>query len=171
MPESTSHPITAVVAMTPAGVIGRDGDMPWRLRSDLQRFKKMTMGGVLVMGRKTFESIGRPLPGRRTIVLSRQADWSFDGVELAKSPETALKLGGAGPIFVVGGAEIYRQLLPFCKQIFLTRVLSGVTGDTHLQLDLGEFRTVEQFRVPAGPRDDVPTEFFRMVRGAANQNS
>lgn len=165
------HPVTAVVAMTPRGVIGRDGAMPWRLRQDLQRFKKLTMGGVLVMGRKTYESIGRPLPGRRTVVVSRNLDLAFPGVELATSPEAALEMASGDPVFVVGGAEIYRQLLPKCDQIYLTRVLSGVEGDTHLQLDLSQFQTVEQYRVPAGPADDVPTEFVRLVRTGAAENS
>ena len=145
--------------------------MPWRLRQDLQRFKKLTMGGALIMGRKTFDSIGRPLPGRRTIVVTRNEDWNSEGVQVASSPGLAVELGGDEPTFVVGGAEIYRQLLPKCDQIFLTRVLSGVIGDTHLELDLSGFRTMEQFRVPAGPRDEVPTEFFRMVREGLAQNS
>lgn len=171
MTEPKQHPLTAVVAVTPSGVIGRNGTMPWRLRQDLQRFKKRTMGGVLVMGRKTFDSIGRPLPGRRTIVVTRKPNWSFDGVEVASSPEIAVKMGGVDPVFVVGGAEIYRQLLPKCNQILLTRVLSDVEGDTHLQLDLADFRVIEQFCVAAGPQDDVPTEFFRMVRDGMSQNS
>lgn len=166
MPDhSPAEPVlTAVLAMTPAGVIGRDGDMPWRLRSDLQRFKKQTMGGVLIMGRKTFDSIGRALPGRRTVVVTRQADWHFDGVEVASSPLAAVEMGGSDPIFVVGGAEIYRQLLPICQQILLTRVLSDVQGDTHLEIDLAGFRAIERYSVPEGPHDNVPTEFVRLVR-------
>ena len=171
MPTPQRVPVTAVVAMTPSGVIGLDGSMPWRLRQDLQRFKQMTMGGVLVMGRKTYDSIGRPLPGRRTIVVSRQAGLSYEGVELASSPEAALQMGGETPIYVVGGAEIYRQLIDRCDQIYLTRVLSGVRGDTQLELDLSDFRSVEQFRVPAGPADAVPTEFFRLVRNCRSENS
>jgi dihydrofolate reductase len=171
MPHPPAHLLTAVIALTPSGVIGRDGEMPWRLRQDLMRFKKLTMGGVLIMGRKTFDSIGRPLPGRRTIVVTRNTDWNHQGVEVASSPDLAVEMGGDEAIFVVGGAEIYRQLLPKCDQIFLTRVLSSVEGDTHLELDLENFRAVEQFRVPAGPRDDVPTEFFRMVRQGLAQNS
>jgi dihydrofolate reductase len=171
MPATSNPPVTAVVAMTPSGVIGLEGTMPWRLRQDLQRFKRMTMGGVLVMGRKTFDSIGRPLPGRRTIVVSRQADLSYEGVDVASSPDAALQMGGQGPVYVVGGAEIYRQLIDRCDQIYLTRVLSGVAGDTELELDLSDFRTVEQFRVPAGPADAVPTEFFRMVRNRRSENS
>ncbi|MCO8122369.1 dihydrofolate reductase [Stieleria sp. TO1_6] len=164
MTTTDSVGLTAVVAMTPDGVIGRDGDMPWRLRQDLQRFKKMTMGGVLLMGRKTFESIGRPLPGRRTIVITRNANWNFDGVDVASSPEQAVQMARQGAAYVVGGAEIYKQLLPSCDQILLTRVLADIEGDTHLELDLSDFSVIERFSVPAGPQDDVPTEFVRLVR-------
>lgn len=160
-----------MVAVTPAGVIGRDGQIPWRLSSDLKRFKRLTMGGVLVMGRKTFESIGRPLPGRRTIVITRNPRWRAEGVEIADSPDDAVRRSSGERVFVVGGAEIYRQMLPACGQMLLTRVLSAVAGDTHLQLDLSDFRVAEQWRVPAGPRDEVPTEFFRLVREASGEKS
>ena len=93
-PFEGSPSLTAVVAMTPTGVIGKDGDMPWRLSSDLQRFKRLTMGGVLIMGRRTFDSIGRALPGRRTIVVTRNAEWRFDGVDTASSPEKAVEMAG-----------------------------------------------------------------------------
>ena len=141
--------LTAVVAMTPSGVIGRDGDMPWRLSSDLRRFKRLTMGGVLIMGRRTYDSIGRPLPGRRTIVISRNESWSAGGVERSASPEAAVEMAGQSRPFVVGGAEIYRQLLPRCTHLYLTRVWSAVEGDTKLSIDLSEFRIIEQTRLPA----------------------
>ncbi len=156
--------LTCVVAMTPTGVIGRDGDMPWRLSSDLRRFKKMTMGGTLLMGRRTYDSIGRPLPGRRTIVITRNADWSADGVDRASSPEAAVEMIGDNRGFVVGGAEIYRLLLPQCQYLWLTRVWSSVEGDTVLDLDLAPFEVISSMRIPASPRDDVPTEFFQMKR-------
>ena len=156
--------LTAVVAMTPGGVIGKDGDMPWRLSSDLRRFKRLTMGGVLIMGRRTYDSIGRPLPGRRTIVVTRNRDWSAEGVERAGSPDEAVQMAGSGGVFVVGGAEIYRQLLPRCTHLYLTRVLSDVEGDTKLSIDLSEFRIIEQTHFPASAQDDVPTEFVRLIR-------
>jgi dihydrofolate reductase len=164
MPIDAPRGLTAVVAMTPSGVIGRDGDMPWRLSSDLKRFKKLTLGGTLIMGRKTFDSIGRPLPGRRTIVITRDPAWSAEGTQTANSPSGALEMAESERCFVVGGAEIYRQLLPHCDQILLTRVLSQVSGDTHLQLDLTGFSLIQQIRVPASPKDDVPTEFLRYCR-------
>ncbi len=164
-------PCVALVAMTPSGVIGREGDMPWRLRSDLQRFKRLTMGGTLIMGRVTYDSIGRPLPGRRTIVVTRNASWSGEGVTRASSPLEAVQMASSGDdpiknrgIFVVGGAEIYRQLLPQCREIWLTRVWSSVEGDTNLDLDLSQFRQIVQTRLPATFKDDVPTEFIRFAR-------
>ncbi len=156
--------LTAVVAVTPSGVIGLDGDMPWRLGSDLRRFKKLTMGGVLIMGRKTFDSIGRPLPGRQTVVITRNPQWSFQGTTAVTSCADAVAAVGSKPAFVVGGAQIYDLMLPFCDQILLTRVWSGVVGDTILDLDWSGFRVVERTRLPATAKDSVPTEFLRMVR-------
>ncbi len=150
--------------MTPSGVIGRDGDMPWRLSSDLRRFKRLTMGGTLIMGRKTFDSIGRPLPGRRTIVLTRASDWSVEGVVSATSPAEAVELAGQQSTFVVGGAQIYRELLPRCQNLWLTRVWSSVAGDTTLSIDLSPFDLIAVRRIPASMRDDVPTEFLKMSR-------
>ncbi|MFK8115557.1 MAG: dihydrofolate reductase [Rubripirellula sp.] len=165
------HELTAIVAMTPDGVIGLDGDLPWRLSSDLKRFKKLTMGGTLIMGRRTYDSIGRPLPGRRTIVITRDPTWSAAGVDRATSPEQALEMGftavtnfSEGGVFVVGGAEIYRQLLPKCVNLYLTRVFSEVQGDTKLSIDLSQFEIIEQTLVPASDRDDVPTEFLKLKR-------
>ncbi|TWU34243.1 dihydrofolate reductase [Novipirellula artificiosorum] len=167
-----AHPLVALVAMTPSGVIGKDGDMPWRLSSDLQRFKRMTMGGTLIMGRKTFDSIGRPLPGRRTIVITRNADWTVAGVTRAASPEQAVALAGdAKPAFVVGGAEIYRQLIPFCGEVWLTRVWSSVSGDTILTIDLSQFEQIEHTRLPASAKDDVPTEFSKLRRKISGKNA
>src|SRR5690606_221775 len=102
-------PVTIVAAVARNRVIGRDNDLPWRIPEDLRRFKELTMGGVLVMGRKTYESIGRPLPGRRTVVVSRNPDLEIEGVEMAPSLEMALEIAGGDDVFVVGGGEIYRQ--------------------------------------------------------------
>jgi dihydrofolate reductase len=155
-----------VVAATPDGVIGNEGSMPWRLSSDLMRFKKLTMGGGLIMGRKTFDSIGRPLPGRETIVVTRQNDWSHAGVHRAASAEEAiarlaeLKLSG----FVVGGAEIYRLMLAQTRCIWLTRVWSATPGDTRIDFPLDDFQLVEVSRLPQTARDTVPTELQKWVR-------
>lgn len=168
--------LIAVVAATPDNVIGLDGGMPWRLRSDLQRFKRGTMGGVLLMGRKTFDSIGRPLPGRTTVVVTRQKDWSSDGITVVSSDsaqgsiqeaiETSYRIASekSGNIHVVGGAEIYRQTLDRCDEIWLTDVWSAVDGDTRLEIDRTGWRCVESIRQPAGPHDSVPTQWNRLVR-------
>jgi dihydrofolate reductase len=97
-------------------------------------------------------------------VVTHNEAWSAEGVERAASPELAVEMAGKEPTFVVGGAEIYRQLLPRCKYLFLTRVLSDVEGDTKLAIDLSDFRIIEQTRLPASTRDDVPTEFLRLIR-------
>jgi dihydrofolate reductase len=163
---ATDLPLTMVVASTPAGVIGSDGAMPWRLGTDLVRFKKMTMGGTLVMGRKTFDSIGRPLPGRHTIVLTRQRDWSHPGVRVVQSPQQALReieqIGAAG--YIVGGAEIYRLFLPSVDQIWLTVVWSSVNGDTRIELRKDDFRLIESSRYPQTAKDSAPTELQKWVR-------
>ena len=168
MSDSHLANLTAVVAATPAGVIGFEGDMPWRLSSDLRRFKKLTMGGTLIMGRKTFDSIGKPLPGRQTVVITRNPDWRHDGVTTALTVDAAVAatIGpeGSRAAFVVGGAQIYHLMIPQCREILLTRVWSNVAGDTKLEIDWSEFRISERTRLPATAKDDVPTEFIRMIR-------
>ncbi|QEG42164.1 dihydrofolate reductase [Roseimaritima ulvae] len=158
--------LAAIVAATPAGVIGLDGDMPWRLSSDLRRFKKLTMGCPIVMGRKTYDSIGRPLPGRQTIVLTRDPAWTAAGVRTA-SVEQALEICRQAPqAYVVGGAEVYRLLLPHCDTVYWTLVWSQVAGDTRLELDFSDFATDYVEKVPQTQRDSVPTEFRVLTRRA-----
>ena len=119
----------AVAAMATNRVIGADGKIPWHLPEDLRWFKELTMGGTLLMGRVTYDSIGRPLPGRKTIILSRQDGLQVPGVGVIRDLS---KLRGAetqGEIFVVGGAEVYRVTLPFCRDLYLTEVHMDVDGD------------------------------------------
>lgn len=152
--------VILLVACAENGVIGREGQLPWRLSSDLQRFKARTMGHVLLMGRKTCESIGRLLPGRTTVVLTRQAAWSFPGAHVAHTWEEALEQAAAltegdRPVFVVGGAEIYRLALPHATQILLTRVHAHVAGDTVFpELDPHQWRCVSESWHPADARND-----------------
>jgi dihydrofolate reductase len=111
-------------------VIGRDGQLPWRIPADLKRFKALTMGKPMVMGRKTFESFPNPLPGRRHIVLTRDPDWRADGAEVARTPDDALALAGDVPeVAVIGGAEIFRRFLPLADRIELTEVHGVHEGD------------------------------------------
>ena len=122
--------LAIIAAVGANGVIGRQGGLPWRLPEDLRRFKALTMGHTLIMGRATYDSIGRALPGRRTIVITRQVAWSAPGVDVAHSVDEALLMAGPGLAFVAGGGEIYRQCLERADVLHLTLVEAAVDGDT-----------------------------------------
>jgi len=114
-------------------VIGAGGDLPWHLPDDLKRFKALTMGKPIVMGRKTYESIGRPLPGRQNIVITRQAGYVADGCDVVDSPEAAIEAAGdVAEIMIIGGSHIYDAFLPRAGRIYLTRVHAEVDGDAFL---------------------------------------
>ncbi|MCZ2722094.1 type 3 dihydrofolate reductase [Marinomonas sp. 15G1-11] len=128
--------LSLIVAMAENRVIGRNNALPWHLPNDLQYFKRVTMGKPIIMGRKTFESIGRPLPGRRNIVISRQKNLQFDGVDCVSSLEEAITLGeniafveGHEEVMVIGGAQIYQSILPMVDRLYITHVHSNVEGD------------------------------------------
>jgi dihydrofolate reductase len=123
--------LTAIVAMTPERVIGRNGALPWHLPEDLAFFKRVTSGHPVVMGRKTFESIGRPLPKRRNIVLTRDPAWSAPGVEVIHRPEELKALQGLeGRVFIIGGSEIYAAFLPETDDLLVSHVFAEHEGDT-----------------------------------------
>lgn len=134
--------VTAILARADNGTIGRDGALPWRIPADLKRFKALTLGKPMLMGRKTFDSLGKPLPGRRHIVLTRSHDWSAEGAEVAHSAEAALALAGDGDVSVIGGAEVYRLMLPLLTRVELTEVHADVTGDTAVSPFGPEWREV-----------------------------
>ena len=119
-----------IVARATNGVIGRNGTLPWRISADLKRFKALTMGSAMIMGRRTFDSLPGVLPGRRHIVLTRDRGWSADGVEVAHSVDEAIRLAGTGPVSVIGGAEIFELFLPIADAFELTEVLGDIEGDT-----------------------------------------
>jgi dihydrofolate reductase len=121
--------ITVLAAVGANLVIGREGSMPWHLPEDLAHFKATTMGHTMVMGRKTYDSIGRALPGRRTIVITRQDGWHAPSVEVAHSLPEALALAGPADVFVVGGSDVYRQAMPFADQMLLTEIEQSPEGD------------------------------------------
>lgn len=125
--------ITLIVARASNGVIGKDGGLPWHIPADLKRFKALTMGSVLMMGRKTFASLPGVLPGRRHIVLTRDPDWSAPGVAVAHTVEQALAIAGNEPVSVIGGAEILRIFAPLADRIELTEVLAEIDGDTFIE--------------------------------------
>jgi dihydrofolate reductase len=123
--------ISLIVAASTNNVIGVAGDLPWHLSDDLKRFKALTMGKPIVMGRKTFESIGRALPGRQNIVITTQTDFAADGCDVVLSPEAAIAVAAdAEEIMIIGGGEIYRLFLPLADRIYLTRVNVDLEGDT-----------------------------------------
>ncbi len=125
--------LAMIVAASTNDVIGVDGDLPWHISADLKRFKRLTMGHHLIMGRKTFESIGRCLPGRTTIIITRQLDFEFAGAQIAHSIEQAIELASGDSLpFIIGGAEIYALAMPHVSHIYLTRVHQKIDGDTLL---------------------------------------
>ncbi|MEO6256172.1 MAG: dihydrofolate reductase [Sphingomicrobium sp.] len=125
--------VTLVVARASNGVIGKDGGLPWHIPADLKHFKALTMGSVMVMGRRTFDSLPGVLPGRRHIVLTRDHEWRADGAEVAHDVDQALTLAGTEPVSVIGGAEVFRMFLGIADAIELTEVLGDVAGDTMLE--------------------------------------
>lgn len=155
--------ITLVVAMAENGVIGRGGELPWRLSTDLKRFKAETMGKPVVMGRKTWESIGRPLPGRRNVVISRNPTYEAPGADVVGSLDEALELarGDAAPeVAVIGGGEIFRQALEVADQLSVTHVLAEIDGDAHFpEIDESLWTEVSREEVSAGEKDDHATRY------------
>jgi dihydrofolate reductase len=165
---SSSPRVSLIVAVAGNGVIGAGGRLPWHLSDDLRRFKRLTLGHVLLMGRKTFESIGRPLPGRRTIVLSRSG-WRAEGVETARDTEQALELAaGASEIFVAGGEEVYQRLLPLADRLLVTWVDAFPSGDANWpEVPWNQFRVVEESAQPADDRNQFASRFVVYERVAS----
>jgi dihydrofolate reductase len=125
--------LSALVAMTPERVIGLNGKLPWHLPEDLAFFKRTTTGHPIVMGRKTYKSIGRPLPNRRNIVLTRDPSWSAPGVEIIHHPDELVRLPELdGRVFIIGGAEIYAAFLPALTDLLVSHVVENFSGDTYL---------------------------------------
>ena len=143
--------LAAVVAMDEGRLIGASGHLPWHLPEDLRWFKRLTTGSAVLMGRRTFESIGKPLPGRTNLVLTRQPATLPPGVEGLASVEEAVErlLRESDPAYVIGGAEVYAALLPFCERVFLTRVNGRFAGDAYLPPFEADFPVREEiFRTP-----------------------
>ncbi len=166
--------ISFVVAVAENGVIGRDGAIPWRVPSDLKIFRRLTMGKPVIMGRKTYDSIGKPLEGRDNIVVTRNAGFSAPGVERAGSIEEALDLAGekaaargVEEITVIGGAEIFLGVLARANRIYLTRIHARPDGDTFFpELDPGVWREVSVEPVPPDSRDTARATLHTYERAA-----
>lgn len=139
--------INIIVAYNQKHVIGKEGDMPWHLPADLAYFKKTTMGCPIVMGRKTRESLGRPLPGRLNIAVTRDTSYQADGTKIVYSLPDALAMARAAhdTVFVIGGGEIYRQSLAFAHRVYATEIHNDMEGDTHFpELDASEWKEVSR---------------------------
>lgn len=142
--------IVLILARADNGVIGRDGDLPWRLPADLKHFKALTAGHPMLMGRKTFDSLPGLLPGRRHIVLTRDRDWAGEGAEIAHDVDAAIALANAPVLMVIGGAEIYRLFLDRADRIELTEVHVDAEGDTHIAYpDRADWRETARVDHPA----------------------
>lgn len=164
-PPAPRRPAVYLIAAVAAnGVIGADGGLPWRLREDLQHFKRVTQGHAVIMGRRTWESIGRPLPGRRNVVVTRQTGFAAPGASVAPSLEAALALCRDHDIvFVIGGAGLYRAALPLADALLLTEIGRDYEGDTRFpEFDRTLWRETE--RLPQVAADGTRFDFVRYVR-------
>ncbi|MEB2843280.1 diacylglycerol kinase [Rhizobiales bacterium RZME27] len=167
-------PVAIYVAVADNGVIGRDGDMPWKLSTDLKRFKAMTMGKPMVMGRKTLDTFGgRTLPGRPHVVVTRNAHLDVGGVETVSSLQAGIERAhalaeesGAEEIAVIGGGEIYRQAIEIADILYVTHVEAEIAdGDTFFPaIDSAVFENGEELVVPVGEKDTYPTRFVTYRR-------
>ncbi|MEO1746892.1 MAG: dihydrofolate reductase [Pseudomonadota bacterium] len=181
--------ISMIVAVSENGIIGRDGDMPWRLSSDLKRFKALTLGHPVIMGRKTFESIGKPLPNRLNIVITRDMDWATDGAMRVSSLGAAIELATANlesihdhadddadpdelpkEVFIIGGGQIYAQAIDYADALYVTEVLAEIDGDTsYPENDENQFEPTHWEDVPKGEKDSHDTRFVIWERREAAQ--
>lgn len=159
--------ISLIVAVAENGVIGRDGTMPWRLSTDLKRFKSITVGHPVIMGRKTWDSLKKPLPERVNIVITRDKSFAIDGAIVAHSFSEARQLAEeeavkaeTDEIFVIGGGAIFKEALPFADHMYVTEILSSVEGDTFFTpFNPENWRVLSGEMVPEGPKDTFPTRF------------
>jgi dihydrofolate reductase len=155
--------LSIIVAAAENGVIGRHGQLPWRLSADLQRFKQLTMDHAVLMGRKTFESIGRPLPGRRMIIITRQHDYCAEGIEVAHSLDEAYRRAaeqGETETFIIGGAEIFEEALPHVDRLYFTRVHATIDGDVVFPpFDRADWSLTSKEEHPADVKNDYPFTF------------
>ena len=162
----TTSRLSLIVAMTENRVIGANNTMPWHLPADLAFFKAKTLGHPVVMGRKTFESLGRPLPGRRNIVVTRNPEYRATGCELATTVEEALQqASAAAEIFVIGGAMLFSAALPWAHRIYLTRIHAILEGDTFFpEIEQREWREVERRGHPLDARNAYDLTFLTLDR-------
>jgi len=160
--------ISMIAAMAHDRVIGKDNQMPWHMPADLAHFKRITLGKPVLMGRKTFESIGRPLPGRRNLVISRNPDYRAEGIEVVSSVEAALALlsgSEVSELMVIGGGRLYAEMLPKAQCLYLTRIELDVAGDTCFPaFDDGQWQSVARESHPADEKNPHPYHFETWLR-------
>ncbi|HEX4414301.1 MAG TPA: dihydrofolate reductase [Lacipirellulaceae bacterium] len=157
--------ISIIVAVAENGVIGSGGQLPWKLSADLHRFKRLTMGHTIIMGRRTWESIGRPLPGRNSIVVSRQSNYGVNDatVAVASSIQQAVKIAedaGDAEVFIVGGAELYRVALPEATRLYYTRVAAKPEGDTFFpEINWSKWKLIESAPHSSDEKNEYTSTF------------
>jgi dihydrofolate reductase len=158
--------LSCIAAVADNGVIGRGNGLPWRLSADLKRFKQLTTGHTLIMGRKTFESIGKPLPNRTSIVLTRDRGYRAPGAIVVHDLNEALeRCKGEQEVFVIGGAAVFREALPRVTRLYLTRVHADIEGDVHFpEVNLEAWERLEQVSLPADEKNNYPTTYEVYVR-------
>lgn len=163
--------VAIIVAMAKNRVIGNGTKIPWHLPADFKHFKKTTMGCPIIMGRITHESIGRPLPGRKNIVVTRNPKTSFEGAESAKSMESVIqrcKSDGCKKVFVIGGAEIYREAIPQADRLFITQVDAEVDGNVYFpELQLDHWRLVSSSEYKKDDKNQYDMQFLEYVRSGS----
>jgi len=158
--------ISLIVAMASNRVIGINGQMPWHLSSDLKKFKQITMGHPILMGRKTYESIGRPLPGRRNIIISRNSDYQITGCEVFNTIQAAIaSCSEAEELFVIGGAAFYESMLPKADFIYLTKIQKKFVGDTYFpEINQQEWQEIERLTIDDDASVDFVYSFLKLQR-------
>lgn len=167
--------ISLIVAIAQNGVIGAKGDLPWRLSSDLKRFKRDTMGKPIIMGRKTWESIGRPLPGRANVVVTRDAGYDAQGADVVNTLEDAFTIAdtrarceGASEICIIGGGQLYNDALKYADKLYVTHVMAEPEGDTYFpEIDPSLWKPVSREAFPAGEKDSAETIYVIYERNRA----
>jgi len=158
--------VSMIVAASANNVIGADAGLPWRLPEDMRRFKEITMGKPMIMGRLTYETIGKALPGRRSIVLTRQADYKQEGIDVVTTTDAALELAGdADEVMIIGGGKVYEQFLPMTDRIYLTRVHEEFDGDTFFpEINDDEWRIVSSEPLPLNDERPFSISFQTLER-------
>nr|AIA12458.1 Dihydrofolate reductase [uncultured bacterium] len=159
--------ISTIVAVSRNNVIGKDNETPWYLPAELARFKELTIGHHVIMGRKTHESIGRALPGRQNIVVTRNQNYHAKGCEVVTSIQEALDLAkDADEVFIIGGAAIYDQIMALLNRIYLTKVDASVDGDRYFKFNKDEWKQVSSEKHPADEKNKYGFEFQKWIRKA-----